>query len=81
MSTSIILLDQNFNANDFYIIFELSVLFPPPPAAVWGEIDDIFRFFKIMLRELFSDLSFYKNCTFKNFQLQKIQSLPIAIVS
>ena len=35
MSTSIILLDQNFNANYVDIMaFESSVLFPP--AAVWG---------------------------------------------
>ena len=35
MSTSIILLDQNFNANDVDIMeFEPCVLFPP--AAVWG---------------------------------------------
>ena len=40
MSTSIILLDQNFSANDVDImVFEPSVLFPPSPAAVWGEID------------------------------------------
>ena len=37
MSASIILLDQNFNANYVDImVFEPSVLFPPPPAAVWG---------------------------------------------
>ena len=36
MSTSIIILDQNFNANYVDImVFEPSVLFPPP-AAVWG---------------------------------------------
>ena len=41
MSTSIILLDQNFNANDVDIMaFEPSVL-SPPPAAVWGGIDDM----------------------------------------
>ena len=40
MSTSIILLDQSFNANDVDImVFEPSVLFPL--AAVWGEIDDM----------------------------------------
>ena len=43
MSTSIILLDQNFNANDVDImVFEPSVLFLP--AAVWGEIDDMVPF-------------------------------------
>ena len=37
MSTSIILLDQNFNANDVDImVFEPCVLFPP--AAVGGEL-------------------------------------------
>ena len=42
MSTSIILLDQNFNANDVNIlVFELPVLFPS--AAVRGEIDDMVR--------------------------------------
>ena len=41
MSTSIILLDQNFNANDVNIlVFEPSVLFP----SVRGEIDDMVRF-------------------------------------
>ena len=40
MSTSIILLDQNFSANDVDImVFEPSVLFSP--AAVWGGIDDM----------------------------------------
>ena len=40
MSTSIALLDQNSNANNVDImVFELSLLFPP--AAVWGEIDDM----------------------------------------
>ena len=40
MSTSIILLDQDFNANDVDImVFEPSVLFPP--VAVWGGIDDM----------------------------------------
>ena len=40
MSTSIILLDQNFNANDVDIIlFEASLLFSP--AAVWGRKDDM----------------------------------------
>ena len=46
MSTSISLLDQNFNANDVDImVFEPSVLFPP--AAVWpaggGGIDDMVK--------------------------------------
>ena len=37
MSTSIFLLDQNFNANYVDImVFEPSVLFPPP-AAVWRD--------------------------------------------
>ena len=39
MSTSITLLDQNFNANDVGImVFELCVLSPPPPALAipWG---------------------------------------------
>ena len=42
MSTSIILLDQNTNANNVDImVFEPSLLFPP--AAVWGGggIDDM----------------------------------------
>ena len=44
MLTSIILLDQNFSANDVDImVFEPSVLFPP--AAVWGEIDDMVHYF------------------------------------
>ena len=45
MSTSTILLDQNVRANNVDItVFEPSVLFhPPPPAAVWGEIDDMVR--------------------------------------
>ena len=44
MSTSIILLDQTFNAPDVDImVFEPSVLFPP--AAVWGGIDDMVRLF------------------------------------
>ena len=39
MSTSIILLDQTFNANDVEImVFEPSVLFPPRRT---GEIDDM----------------------------------------
>ena len=38
MSTSIILLDQNFIASDVIMVFEASVL---SPAAVWGGIDDI----------------------------------------
>ena len=43
MSTSIILLDQNFSANDVDImVFEPSVL---SPAAVWGEIDDMVQLF------------------------------------
>ena len=46
MLTSIILLNQTFNANDVDImVFELSVLFDPPPrAAVFfcgGGIDDM----------------------------------------
>ena len=46
MSTSIVLLDQNFNAIDVDImVFESSVLFSP--AAVWGGggIDDMVRRF------------------------------------
>ena len=42
MSTSIIILDQNFNANYVDImVFEPSVLFPP--AAVWGGIEHMVR--------------------------------------
>ena len=38
LSTSIIILDQNFNANYVDImVFEPSVLFPP--AVVWGGIE------------------------------------------
>ena len=50
MSTSIILLDQNFNANDVDIMaFEPSVLFPL--AAVWGGgIDDMVPSFSHRLR-------------------------------
>ena len=45
MSTSIIFLDQNFNANDVDImVFEHCVLFPP--AAIWGEIDDMVQALK-----------------------------------
>ena len=41
MSTSISLLDQNFNANDVDImVFEPSVLFPLPQL-FFGEIDDM----------------------------------------
>ena len=37
MSTSIILLDQNFNANDVdLMVFEPSVLSPPPQFGVGG---------------------------------------------
>ena len=43
MSTSIILLNQNFNANDVDImVFEPSVLLPPPPQ-FGAEIDDMCR--------------------------------------
>ena len=42
MSTLIILLDQNFNANYIeMIVFEPSVLFHPPPQ--FGGIDDMVR--------------------------------------
>ena len=50
MSTSIILLDQNFNANDI-IVFEPSVLFPttPSPAPQFGGgIDDMVQ--KLILK-------------------------------
>ena len=41
MSTSILLLDQNFNANNVDImVFEPSVL-PPPLAVVGGGVDDV----------------------------------------
>ena len=44
-STSIILLDQNLNANDVDImVFEPSVLSPPPPQL--GGIDDMVQKFK-----------------------------------
>ena len=44
MSTSIIILDQNFNANYVDImVFEPSVLFPP--AAVWGKIEHMVQNF------------------------------------
>ena len=40
MSTSIIILDQNFNANYVDImVFEPSVLFPPPPQFGGGGIE------------------------------------------
>ena len=46
MSTSITLLDQNFNANDVDImVYETCVLFPLPQ--FWGEIDDMVRIWKI----------------------------------
>ena len=42
LSTSIILLNQSFNANDVDImVFAPCVLFPP--AAAWGKIDDMVR--------------------------------------
>ena len=42
MSTSIILLDQNFNANDVdLMVFEPSVLSPPRRSLGLGEIDDM----------------------------------------
>ena len=45
MSTSIILLDQNFNANDVDImVFEPSVILkrpPPPRRSLGGGIDDM----------------------------------------
>ena len=49
MSTSIILLDQNVNANYVDImVFESSVLFTP--AAVWGGIDDMVRAYNIITK-------------------------------
>ena len=48
MSTSIILLDQNFSANDVDImVFEPSVLFPSP--AVLVEIDDMVPYLHIQI--------------------------------
>ena len=42
MSTSIILLDQTFNANDVdTMVVEPCFLFPP--AAVWGGVDGMVR--------------------------------------
>ena len=42
MSISIMLLDQNSNANDVEImVFETSVLFPPPVFFLGGGIDDM----------------------------------------
>ena len=42
MSTSIILLDQNFSANDVDImVFEPSVLLPPPQFGGGGGVDDM----------------------------------------
>ena len=44
MSTSIILLDQSFNANDVDImVFEPSVLFPSAPPQFVGGIDNMAR--------------------------------------
>ena len=85
MSTSIILLDQNFNANDVDImVFEPCVLFPS--AAVWGGgIDDMVReknfmnpihlvqvhvFASMFFIVLFSDLRW--------FQLHQFKLLPHA---
>ena len=42
MSTSIMVLDQNSNANNVDImVFEPSVLFPPAAVFFWGGIDDM----------------------------------------
>ena len=48
MSTSIIILDQNFNANDVDImVFEPSVLFPPAQFGGGGLIDDMVLKFSV----------------------------------
>ena len=43
MSTSIILLDQNFNANVNIMVFEPSVVSPPPQLGGGKRIDDMVR--------------------------------------
>ena len=54
MSTSITLLDQNFSVNDVDImVFEPSVLFPPPQFG--GGVDDMVQ--KSEVKKVFSDFA------------------------
>ena len=72
MSTSIILLDQNSDANNADImVLEPSVLFPPPAAVWWGGgVDDMVPDLSYTIRKL-------RKHAFRNSMMLRIDTISL----